>query len=62
MRMLHRVDRGEEGANLVEYALLITLIAAVVLIGVGALGDAINDWFQALADLVSGWVTDFLGG
>ena len=37
MEMLRRFFRYEEGANLVEYALLVTFIAIVVVIGAGAL-------------------------
>ncbi|MHB0869176.1 MAG: Flp family type IVb pilin [Chloroflexota bacterium] len=55
MEMLRRFFRDEEGANLVEYALLITFIAVLVIVGVTALGTNINTWFSTMADTVTGW-------
>jgi pilus assembly protein Flp/PilA len=54
--MFRRLFLEEEGANLVEYALLVTLIAIVVIVGVTYLGGQINDWFNALGDKISVWV------
>ncbi len=53
--MLQRFIREEEGANLVEYALLITLIAVVVIIGVGFLGQQVNIWFSQMGTKVNDW-------
>ncbi len=55
MKMLQRFFRDEEGANLVEYALLVTLIAIVVIVGVGFLGTEINIWFSKLGGQVQLW-------
>ena len=55
MEMLNRFFRDEEGANLVEYALLVTLIAVVVIAGVGFLGNNINNWFSAMGNKVANW-------
>lgn len=55
MEMLRRFFRDDEGANLVEYALLITLIAVLVIVGVGFLGGEINDWFSGMGSTVNGW-------
>ncbi len=55
MEMLRRFFRDEEGANLVEYALLITLIAVLVIVGVGFLGNNINNWFSAMGSQVANW-------
>ncbi len=58
MKMLQRFFRDEEGANLVEYALLVTLIAIVVIVGVGFLGTEINVWFSNLGKKVAGWAAN----
>lgn len=48
--MTHRSDRG---ASLVEYALLVTLIAMVCLIAVMFLGDETSRSFSSTADSIS---------
>ena len=55
--MLNRFFRDEEGANLVEYALLVTFIALLVIVGVGFLGNQINLWFSALGNKVGTWTS-----
>jgi len=35
----------DEGATMVEYGMLIVVIALVVLVGAGLLGAAVNGWF-----------------
>ncbi len=45
-----RFRRGEEGANLVEYILLIALIALLVIVAVGILKDKIVDKFKDACD------------
>ena len=49
-------DRDERGATATEYALLVGLIALAIVIGVGAFGTALNDFFNSLADTVTGWL------
>ncbi len=56
MEMFRRFFRDEEGANLVEYALLITFIAILVIVGVTALGNSINNWFTAMSGEVTTWI------
>ncbi len=41
-----RLKREEKGASAVEYALLVGLIAAAVVVGVGFFGDKLNDLFK----------------
>ena len=55
VEMIQRFFRDEEGANLVEYALLVTFIALVVIVGVGFLGNNINLWFNAMGSKVANW-------
>lgn len=51
MRLARR-DDAERGASLVEYALLVSLIAVVCLVAVTTLGTGVNDQFQSLTDLL----------
>jgi pilus assembly protein Flp/PilA len=41
-----RFDRREDGATMVEYGLLVALIAVVVLVALGPLGQAVRDLFS----------------
>ena len=52
MEMIKRFVREEEGANLVEYALLVTFIAIVVVGGASLLGASLDAWFTALSGAV----------
>ncbi len=45
-----RFIRDEEGAAMVEYALLVALIAIVAIIAVSAVGSAVSDKFQTVAN------------
>ncbi len=49
---LSRLRGEEQGQGIVEYALIIVLVAFAVLIGATALGVNLNAAFQALADWV----------
>jgi pilus assembly protein Flp/PilA len=41
----HEVRSGERGATAVEYGIMVALIAAVIIVAVGLLGDRTNDAF-----------------
>ena len=45
MILLKRLFREEEGASMVEYGLLVALIAVVVAVGAAVLGLGINTLF-----------------
>jgi pilus assembly protein Flp/PilA len=47
--LFDRIVREEEGQDLVEYAVLVALIAIVAVIGIRAFGVAVRDWFSNLA-------------
>ncbi|MGI8643140.1 MAG: Flp family type IVb pilin [Thermomicrobiales bacterium] len=47
--LFDRIVREEEGQDLVEYAILVALIAIVAVIGVTAFGGAVNTFFSGLA-------------
>jgi pilus assembly protein Flp/PilA len=47
--LLHRFVREDDGQDLVEYAMLIALIALAVVAGVGALATAINTQYNNIS-------------
>jgi pilus assembly protein Flp/PilA len=52
--LLQRLWKEEEGQDLIEYALLIALVALAATVGMGSLASAINTEFQTLgSDLTS---------
>jgi pilus assembly protein Flp/PilA len=53
--LITRFVREEEGQDLIEYALLATLIALVAGVGAAALGTNLNTWYNNMAGKVSGW-------
>ena len=57
MKLLTRLFKDEEGATLVEYALLVAFIAIVALVGVTALGNQINAFFGAIGTALSEWAS-----
>ena len=46
--------KDEEGATMVEYALMLALIAIVCIVAVTAIGTSARDTFQSSADELSG--------
>jgi pilus assembly protein Flp/PilA len=51
--LLKRLVAGEEGATMVEYALMVALIAAALITVVGSLGTAISGKFSTVSTSVS---------
>ena len=49
-----RIVRDEEGAGMVEYALLIALIGVLLIVAIGVLTGAISDLFHNTAGEVGG--------
>ena len=49
MKALLRFVREEEGQDLVEYAMLIALIAIVAVVGVRVLGTAVNTFYNGIS-------------
>lgn len=45
-----RIIRDEEGASMVEYALLVALIAIIAIVAVGIVGTKVTGVFQSVAD------------
>ena len=54
VRGLHRSLRNERGASMVEYALLVGLIAVVAVVAVAALGGGISGLFSSANTCVGG--------
>ncbi len=44
--------RDEEGQDLVEYAMLVALVAIVCVVGVTAFGTEVNAFFDNIANLI----------
>jgi pilus assembly protein Flp/PilA len=51
---LARLLRREEGATMVEYGLLVALIAVVAAVGAAALGTELSSFFSAIATWLAG--------
>ena len=47
------LTHSETGATAAEYALLVSLIAIVIVVGAFALGNAVNDRLQNTADCIN---------
>lgn len=45
-----RLWHSDRGASMVEYGLLVALIAVVVIVALGPLGEAIRDMFSGVTD------------
>lgn len=50
MEMIKRLVREEEGQGMVEYALIIALVAVALIVGIKALTTEINTVFDSAAD------------
>lgn len=50
MKLLKRLIREDDGASLVEYGLLVALIAAVAVGTIALLGPEVRDAFQTVLD------------
>ena len=48
-----RFVREEEGATMVEYGLMVALIAVVAMVAAATLGTSVNTKFKSVADKMS---------
>ena len=51
--LFRRLAREESGQDLIEYLLLATLVAIVVVVGAGNLGTNLNSWYDKMATYVT---------
>jgi pilus assembly protein Flp/PilA len=51
---LARLFKRDEGATMVEYGLLVALIAVVAAVGAAALGTELSTFFSAIATWLAG--------
>ena len=58
MEKLMRFFKDEEGVTAIEYSLIAALIAIVIVIVVGLVGDNVNVVFQNIADVLNDAVSD----
>jgi pilus assembly protein Flp/PilA len=52
LKLVHRFVREDQGQDLVEYAMLLALIAIVVAVGVTAFGGALNGFYAGLFNAI----------
>lgn len=50
---IQRFIRDEEGVTAIEYALIASLIAVVIILAVSYVGQDVNNTFQKIADTLS---------
>ena len=48
--MLQKFINDDSGATAIEYGLIAALIALAIIVGAGALGNALNSKFQSISD------------
>ena len=53
--LMVRFDREDEGQDLIEYALLATVIALVVFVGASLAGTSLNSWYTNIITTVDKW-------
>lgn len=49
-KLFARFVKDESGATAIEYGLIAALIALAIMIGAGAVGNALDEKFQTIAD------------
>jgi pilus assembly protein Flp/PilA len=54
-QLLMSLVRDDHGQDLIEYAMLATLIALVVGVAAGTLGTNLSTWYDNMGTKVSGW-------
>ncbi len=47
-KLIQKFHRGEEGATMVEYGIMVALIAAISIVVIGLLGGQVSTAFQAI--------------
>jgi Flp pilus assembly pilin Flp len=58
--LMVRFVREDEGQDLIEYALLATMIALAVFIGAQMAGVSLNTWYTNISTTVDKWAANAL--
>ncbi len=53
-KLFARFVKDESGATAIEYGLIAALIALAIMVGAGALGNALNNQFNRIAGKLNG--------
>jgi pilus assembly protein Flp/PilA len=53
LTLISTLLRRDDGATMVEYGLMVALIAVVALLAITALGGSVRDIFQGIADALT---------
>jgi pilus assembly protein Flp/PilA len=51
-KLIQKFHRGEEGATMVEYGIMVALIAAVCIVIIGTLGGQVNNAFTTISTAI----------
>jgi len=57
LNLLTRLHKDEAGQGLVEYLLILALIAFAATAGMGSLASGLNSAFSAVGSLLGGYIT-----
>ena len=55
--LLPRMIKNEKGAMAIEYALIVSFVALVIIAGVTLLGTNLNTWFSNMGRTVGVWAS-----
>jgi Flp pilus assembly pilin Flp len=58
--LMVRFVREDEGQDLIEYALLATVIAMAVFVGASFAGTQLNTWYNNIGTTVGNWAAQAL--
>ena len=53
LTLMNRLRRDETGASMIEYVLLVALIAVVAVAGAGVLGNSVNGFLNNMGNYLS---------
>ena len=56
--LMVRFVREDEGQDLIEYALLATVVALAVFVGASLAGGSLNTWYTNISGTIDGWADD----
>jgi len=53
LTLMNRFRRDETGASMIEYVLLVALIAVVAVVGAGVLGNSLGNFFGNMGNYIT---------